>query len=87
MCGKKEYGDYQTPFDFALAICTFLRNKKNIEPDVILEPTCGIGNFLKSSLIFKASKYYGIEINPEYCQTCIDTITDACVEIVNADFF
>lgn len=87
MNGKREYGDYQTPVDFATLVCKFLRDERNINPNIILEPTCGIGGFLKSSLLFDAEKYYGIEINSEYCQICRSEITDSRVEIINADFF
>lgn len=47
----------------------------------------GIGNFLNSSLIFNADKYYGIEINSDYCDECISTIKDDRVYIINANFF
>ncbi len=87
MNGKKEYGDYQTPEYFSLAICQYLKNERHLAPSVIIEPTCGIGNFIKSSLIFNASQIIGIEINPEYCKTCEKSILDSRVRIVNADFF
>ncbi len=87
MNGKKEYGDYQTPESFSLEICKFLKESRNINPAVILEPTCGIGNFIKSSLIFDASEIIGVEINKEYCDECKQKITDTRVNILNADFF
>ena len=87
MSGKRERGDYQTPLHFAAQVCGFLKHRRGVSPSVILEPTCGTGNFLKSSLVFSAKKYYGIEINPEYCRYCADTIKDSRVEIINADFF
>ena len=67
MTGKREYGDYQTPISFAEKICGYLISEKKIKPSVVIEPTCGIGNFLECSLSFNADEYYGIEINPEYC--------------------
>ncbi len=87
MRGKREYGDYQTPLQFASQVCDFLLRERKITPSVVLEPTCGVGNFLRSSLIFNASQYYGIEINPEYCEICKKEITDSRVQIINADFF
>ena len=30
MPGKKEFGDYQTPKDFAEKICRFLKEKKGV---------------------------------------------------------
>lgn len=87
MNGKREFGDYQTPPDFAAKVCRFLRDERKITPSVVIEPTCGIGNFLSSSLIFDADKYYGIEINSDYCDKCISTIKDSRVQIINADIF
>lgn len=87
MSGKREYGDYQTPIDFAERVCMYLKENRHIEPSAILEPTCGVGNFLRSSLLFNAPEYYGIEINPEYCDICRKSINDRRVSIINSDFF
>lgn len=87
MTGKREYGDYQTPASFAGAVCDFLIKKKSLQPRVVIEPTCGVGNFLKSSLIFDADEYIGIEINPEYCSIAQKRISDKRVKIYNEDFF
>ena len=87
MSGKREYGDYQTPSDFAERVCLYLKDYRHIKPSAIVEPTCGIGSFLKSSLLFQANEYYGIEINPEYCKICQDSISDDKVQIINSDFF
>ena len=87
MSGKREYGDYQTPVEFAEKVCAYLKDFRHIEPSAIVEPTCGIGGFLKSSLLFNASEYYGIEINPEYCDICRNEIQDDRVKIINSDFF
>lgn len=87
MNDKKEYGDYQTPFDFALRICLFLKEQKKLNPLTILEPTCGIGNFLRASKIFNAEQYFGIEINSLYCQICAERFPDERLTIFNEDFF
>lgn len=87
MSGKREFGDYQTPADFAEKVCIYLRDYRHIKPTAIVEPTCGIGNFLKSSLLFEANEYYGIEINSEYCDACKKNIKDDRVKIFNSDFF
>lgn len=87
MSGKREYGDYQTPVDFAEKVCTYLKDYRRIKPSAIVEPTCGVGGFLKSSLLFNANEYYGIEINPEYCNICRNTINSDKVKIINSDFF
>lgn len=87
MDGKREYGDYQTPVEFTEKVCKYLKNYRHIEPSAIIEPTCGLGNFLKSSLLFDANEYYGIEINPEYCDFCKKNINNDKVKIINSDFF
>ena len=87
MNGKREYGDYQTPIEFAEKVCHYLKNYRHIKPSAIIEPTCGIGNFLKSSLIFDANEYYGIEINPKYCEICENSLNSDKVSIINSDFF
>lgn len=87
MTGKKEYGDYQTPLNFANAVCEFLFREKGIRPSVVIEPTCGVGNFLISSLIFDAKRYYGVEINPVYCSICRNRIKDERACVRNEDFF
>lgn len=87
MSGKREYGDYQTPVEFAEKVCIYLKNSRHLEPSAIVEPTCGVGGFLKSSLLFDANEYYGIEINPEYCDICRNEIKDQRVKIINSDFF
>ncbi|MDO4629516.1 MAG: methyltransferase [Planctomycetia bacterium] len=87
MSGKREFGDYQTPVDFAQEVCRYLQTQKGLQPTVVIEPTCGIGNFLKSSLLFNAEQYYGIEINAEYCAFCRKRFSDKPVQIFNSDFF
>lgn len=87
MNGKREYGDYQTPDFFSLSVCRYLKEVRKIKPSVIIEPTCGLGSFVKGSLIFDASEIFGIEVNPEYCNICSQTIKDPRVQIINANFF
>lgn len=87
MSGKREYGDYQTPAGFAERVCNYLKEYRQIKPSAVVEPTCGLGSFLKSSLIFDAGEYYGIEINPDYCAECQAAISDERVKIINSDFF
>ena len=61
---KKEFGDYQTPLTFTETICEYLKNNLEITPEIIIEPTCGIGNFLKSaSEFFPGKELYGIDID------------------------
>ena len=79
MRAKREYGDYQTPEFFSKAVCTYLKETRKLTPTLIIEPTCGKGSFLKSSLIFNAQKIIGIEVNPKYCALCAQEINSPSV--------
>lgn len=83
---KVEYGDFQTPLELANKICSKLL-ELGISPDIIVEPTCGIGNFIEASAnSFKlANKILGIEINSNYLQEI--RISDKRIQIQQADFF
>ena len=67
---KKEFGDYQTPIDFCYKVCEYIKRQGfAVGVKAILEPTCGVGNFLSSaSSIFGRSNIFGIEINEKYAQ-------------------
>jgi len=60
-----EFGDYQTNLKLTDSVCALIK-KKNIEPKILIEPTCGVGNFVISALYsFNSLKYiYAIEIQP-----------------------
>lgn len=62
-----EYGDFQTNKYLASEVVKHL-SEKNISPEIIIEPTCGKGNFILASLSsFKSvKKLYGIEIHKPY---------------------
>ena len=64
---RAEYGDFQTNIDLSNNICKLLKNQ-NTEPEIIIEPTCGKGNFIISSLnTFENIKFiYGVEIYKPY---------------------
>ncbi len=66
---KIEYGDFQTPIELANRICHKLL-ELDVNPDIVIEPTCGIGNFIGASLrtFSSAKKIVGIDINPTYLQ-------------------
>ena len=83
MNGKKEFGDYQTPIEFAHDVCEYLSQTLRISPDTIIEPTCGKGSFLQGSLIFHKAKIFGIEINPCYCDICNKNFPKDRVQIFN----
>ena len=64
---RAEYGDFQTNIDLANKVAKHLA-KRDISPEIIIEPTCGKGNFILASLSnFKAiKKVFGIEIYKPY---------------------
>ncbi|NLJ82816.1 MAG: hypothetical protein GX330_06800 [Bacteroidales bacterium] len=64
---RAEYGDFQTNKELANKIAQQLA-KRNISPEIIIEPTCGKGNFIIASLSnFKTvKKVFGIEIYKPY---------------------
>lgn len=86
---KKEFGDYQTPEYFANSICGYLQRKLDICPEYIIEPTSGIGNFLRASASFFPStkKIYGIEINEEYCNRSRQQISDNRIDVLCDNYF
>ncbi len=82
----KELGDYQTPLYFTDIICNYLKNELNISPDIIIEPTCGTGNFLKSaSDKFPNKQLYGIDIDNEKLEKVDKTIPN--LKLINEDIF
>ena len=64
---RAEYGDFQTNEDLANKVTLHLVSK-NILPKIIIEPTCGKGNFIIASLKnFKSiSTIFGVEIYKPY---------------------
>ena len=64
---RAEYGDFQTNKDLANKLAKSL-SKNNILSEIIIEPTCGKGNFIIASLSnFKTvKKVFGIEIYKPY---------------------
>ncbi|MBD5272618.1 MAG: SAM-dependent methyltransferase [Bacteroides sp.] len=67
---RVSYGDWQTPPLLAKKVC-----ESHIErcgtPDVVIEPTCGLGSFVFASLesFPNLSEIHAVEINREYTST------------------
>ncbi len=85
---KKEFGDYQTPLDFAYKVCNILKSK-GISPEMVFEPTCGVGNFLRAGLdTFKTiHTAFAIDVNQEYCDLCKSKFPDDNVEVFCDNYF
>jgi len=64
---KIEFGDFQTPQALTTDIAGFLK-KVFPDPDIIVEPTCGLGSFIKSSVLEwgERSSYFGFDVNANY---------------------
>ncbi|AIL32283.1 SAM-dependent methyltransferase [Basilea psittacipulmonis] len=87
---KKEFGDFQTPYYFALQVCEKLKTM-GIEADSIIEPTCGIGAFvLASRKTFPTAKIFASDINPSYLKQLINSLSNTDTHYIStqsADFF
>jgi 16S rRNA A1518/A1519 N6-dimethyltransferase RsmA/KsgA/DIM1 with predicted DNA glycosylase/AP lyase activity len=85
---KKEFGDFQTPLELSRLMVSII-GQNNIHPDVIIEPTCGIGNILLTAYdYFHPQKAIGIEINKAYCKTVLENINGKMdISIINDDIF
>lgn len=88
---KMEYGDFQTPLELAEKICHKLL-ELGVSPDIIIEPTCGTGNFIQASAssFRAASRIIGIEVNPNYLQEIgrnNQLSQDKRVQVQQGDFF
>ncbi|NTV47186.1 MAG: SAM-dependent DNA methyltransferase, partial [Chlorobiales bacterium] len=88
MSTKKEFGDFQTPESLAVKVVALVANLFD-KPDIVIEPTSGLGAFLKaSSERWKDnSKCEGYEINKEYVQISRECLSQYGVQIFNRDFF
>lgn len=64
---QEAYGDWQTNLELALNICRLLKDS-GVNPKVIIEPTCGKGNFILAALqtFDGIEDIYGIEIHKPY---------------------
>lgn len=82
---KIEYGDFQTPPALADAVCSLLKSM-DIKPSRIVEPTCGIGAFLRAArTAFPDTPLHGFEINPDYAKQAQHAHPEA--RVTAADFF
>ncbi len=81
-----EYGDWQTPSDLAMEICSFLAT--DFQAQSVFEPNCGTGTFLQAafSTFPDATNFLGLEINEKYVQKARN-IKSSLLNIIHNDFF
>lgn len=80
---KKEFGDYQTPPAFCEKVLDYLINESMYEVEAVVEPTCGIGNFLVAASKRFNKPMYGVEINREYADEAKRVLPSAIIESKN----
>jgi hypothetical protein len=88
---KIEYGDFQTPRELADAVVIFLRDA-GISPSVIVEPTCGLGNFVLAATqgFPTVRQVFAYDIKQDYVSALRKALRDAdgvhC-QVAQQDFF
>lgn len=88
MSTKKEFGDFQTPDGLSLDVVRLVDSIFG-SPEVVVEPTAGIGGFLKASAMHwgKGPKYVGYEVNSEYVKFAQQNLKPVKAEVLQRDFF
>jgi|SRR5579859_1622752 len=63
----RQWGDFQTPPRLAAQVCGCLADL-DLSPDIVVEPTYGVGNFITAALraFPQARLVYGVEIQDKY---------------------
>jgi len=87
---KIEFGDFQTPLSLAAEVTRKI-SELGIAPDVVIEPTCGIGAFVAAASIqFPDAQVYGYELNDQHLsQLALNPSikSNSSVSLCHADFF
>jgi len=87
LLNKKEFGDFQTPLELSSLMINIIKDK-NIHPDIVIEPTCGIGNVLLTAHdSLNPKKTIGIEINNDHYNALLNKINEKNICIINNDIF
>jgi len=84
----KEFGDFQTPRELAFEVCLLL-SRLGVQPQTIIEPTCGLGNFIAASQkIFYSAEIFGFEVSPNYARQSQDKFrNEENITVFEANFF
>lgn len=85
---RKEFGDFQTPRKLATKVTALVADIYG-NPDLVVEPTAGIGAFLSASKDQwgRECQYEGYEINRDYVAQASETLKIYGVKIFQGDFF
>lgn len=88
MSAKKEFGDFQTPEGLAKRVVALVEELYG-KPDAVIEPTAGLGSFLKASFEHWGANasYEGYEINKDYVVSARKELREYPVRILHRDFF
>lgn len=83
---RTELGDFQTPPSLANEVCDLLV-RLDVSPASVIEPTCGIGTFLRASeaAFPDCALLLGFEINPDHVESALGGVKRAKVR--QANFF
>jgi tRNA1(Val) A37 N6-methylase TrmN6 len=85
---KVELGDFQTPYEWAKDLTSLLLRKEK-KPEIVIEPTCGVGAFVQAvAELCPTAKVFGYDINSEYVETARKNLaSNSNVTILCEDFF
>ena len=88
MSEQKEFGDFQTPEKLAERVVSLVADLYGT-PDVVVEPTAGLGAFLAASAKTwgKKTDYIGYEINKKYADRACERMSQFNARIHHRDFF
>lgn len=66
---KWQFGDFQTPDALARDVVRLLKEQYGLAPDLIIEPSCGRGAFVRAALSeFATAQIIGFDINADYIE-------------------
>ena len=85
---RKEFGDFQTPSGLAAEVVALVAELFGL-PDLVVEPTVGLGAFLNAShdKWGSACSYEGYEINRRYIHSTSQRLSALGISLYQQDFF
>lgn len=88
---KIALGDYQTPSKLADQVVALIRELE-VTPDIVVEPTCGEGNFVRAAIdgIPSLKQVFAFEIRTDYVSSLkrsLEQGSDSKTTVEQQDFF